>query len=246
MDRDQLVETIIKEVRRVLAEKGVPIAPASGATSAPVSTSEVNKPQALRVGTTQPVISGTDYIVGTRDLSGKQVITQKDLEGLKGASIQVTLNAVITPLARDYAREKGISITRIEQKAATVDNRVSVPGTVTVALVFAPDFPGDPKIVNSILNSKGFQIRDLSGQQYEEAVKKLAAAVASGSAHFGVCIEKTGMEGPIHANRNSKIRAVHCRGTFDARAARVDYNANVIVIDSTSDPDAVISGFCGM
>lgn len=246
MNKDELIEAIIKEVKRVLAERGISVSPVPGETLYQAETSPVKQPLPASVGTAQPASPQSDYMIGSRDLTGKQVITQKDLETYRGTAIRVTRNAVITPLAVDYAREKGITITRVHETTAAAGVKVPAPETVGVALVFAPDFPGDRGIVNAILSGKGFKISDFSEQNYESAVKKLSNAVVSGSVHFGVCIERSGMEGPIHANRNPRIRAVHCRATFDARAARVDYGANVIVIDSTSDPDAVISGFSGL
>jgi len=256
MNRDELIETIIKEVKRVLAERGVPVAPASGSTmtkgtrlergSAPGSSSLMQKASTAPVTVPQPGISGVNGMFGCRDLTGKQIITQKDLEKCTGVSIEVTRQAVITPLAFDYAKAKGISIKRVEKQAVTTNNPAPVMGNGVVALVVAHNFPGDKSIVSTILNRKNFQIREFAGHSYEAAVKKLSHAVASGSVHFGICIEKTGMEGPIHANRNPKINAVHCRDTYEARAARIDYGANVIVIDSISDPEAVISGFCGI
>ena len=256
MNRDELIETIIKEVKRVLAERGVSVAPASGGTiargslseggSAQDSSSLMQKPSAVPVTTPQPGISGVNGTFGCRDLTGKQIITQKDLEKYTGVSIEVTRQAVITPLAFDYAKAKGISIKRVEKQAVTTNNPAPVMENGVVALVAAYNFPGDNRVVNTILTMKGFQIREFAGHSYEAAVKKLSHAVASGSVHFGICIEKTGMEGPIHANRNPKINAVHCRDTYEARAARIDYGANVIVIDSISDPEAVISGFCGI
>ena len=256
MNRDELIEAIIKEVKRVLVERGVSDVPASGSTPArgPRSGGDsahglspaIQKPSTVPVTTHKPGVSGEKYMIGNRDLAGKQVITQKDLEEFKGTSIEVASRAVITPLAVDYAKAKGIIINRVEEQAGTMNTTAQAQGNGTVALVVAHNFPSDTGIVNAILNGKGFKIKEFSEQSYEKAIKKLSNAVSSGSAHFGVCIEKTGMEGPIHANRNPKINAVHCRDTYEARAARVDYSANVIVIDSTSEPEAVISGFCGM
>jgi ribose 5-phosphate isomerase RpiB len=117
---------------------------------------------------------------------------------------------------------------------------------MTVALAVSPDFPGDSMVVNKFLASKGFLINDVSGKSYESAVNSLTDAVASGMSGFGVCVERTGMKGPIFANRNRNIRAVHCRETLDARSARVDIGANVIVLDSVSNPEAVIGGFIGL
>ena len=246
MEKEQLIESIIREVKRVLAERGIDVAPSSSGKSGQVSTSKSAIQKKVSASVSQPASSKEVSEIGIRDMTGRHVITQKDLEAFQGTSIQVTKKAVITPLAFDYAREKGISINRVEQPSQAAAQTMSVPGEVAVALTISPDFSGDKKFVNTILSSKRFKIKEISGSNYEDALKKLASSVASKEVHFGICIEKTGMEGPIHANRNSRIRAVHCRGTFDARAARVDYGANVIVIDSTSNPEEVITGFCGM
>jgi len=241
MNRDELIEAIIKEVKRVLAERGIPVDQPSAAVSAapPMEPQKPVPAQALPE-------TGTDFMVGVRDLTGKQILTQKDLEAFQGTTIRVMRRAVITPLAMDYAREKGITIRKVDRAPAPAEAAATSENGIVVALVVASNFTGDKGVVTSILTGKGFGVRDFSGSGYEAAVRKLTAAVASGSARFGVLIENSGMEGPIYGNRNDGIRAVHCRTTIEARAARVDYDANVIVIDSTSDPEAVISGYCGL
>ena len=239
MNRDELIEAIIKEVKRVLAERGIPTDQPSGA----ISTASRVEPS-IPAPAPAPPATATDFMVGSRDLTGKQILTQKDLEAFQGTTIRVMRRAVITPLALDYAREKGITIQKVDRVQAPAENSGSSAAEVSVALAIASNFNGDKNVVTSILAGKGFGVRDYSETGYEAAVKKLTAVVASGSARFGVLIENSGMEGPIYGNRNDGIRAVHCRTTMDARAARVDYDANVIVIDSTSDPNAVISGFC--
>jgi len=234
MNQDELVEAIIKEVKRVLALRGVEV------SSSPVSSSggESSVPPAS--------FTAIEQSVGSRDLTGKQVITQKDIEVFQGQSITVARNAVITPLAIDYAKGKGIAITRVEQQVMPGSASMNQQPVVIVALAVAHDFPGDSMLVKKFLALKGFQIKESSGKPYETAINDLTNAVSSGAASFGICLEKSGMEGPIYANRNKNIRAVHCRETYDARAARVDIGANVIVIDSVSNFEAVISGFTGL
>lgn len=235
MNQAELVESIIKEVKRVLVLRGVQVAPS------PVSSSPAERPAPAA-----SAFAGIEQSVGRRDLTGKQVITQKDLEAFQGQSITVTQNAVITPLAIDYAREKGITITKVEQQVKPNSVSANQQPVVIAALAVAPDFPSGSMIVKKFLASKGFQIKESSGKSYKDSITDLVNAVSSGTASFGICIEKSGMEGPIYANRNKNIRAVHCRETYDARAARVDIGANVIVIDSVSNPEAVISGFTGL
>ena len=234
MNQNELVEAIIKEVKRVLALRGMQVSPS------PVSSS------GRGISASTASFTASEQSVGSRDLKGKQIITQKDLETFQGQSITVAQNAVITPLAKDYAREKGIAITKVEQQVISGNASVNQQPVVIAALAVAPDFPSDSAIVKKFLVSKGFQIKESSGKSYEDAITNLANAVSSGVASFGICIEKSGMEGPIYANRNKNIRAVHCRETYDARAARVDIGANVIVIDSVSNFEAVISGFTGL
>ena len=106
MNQKELVETIIKEVKHALDLRGIQVS-SSPERNTVATPSSVN---------TTPEVSAsgmTDQSIGSRDSTGKQVITQRDLEALQGQSITVTTRAVITPLAHDYAREKGITITRV-------------------------------------------------------------------------------------------------------------------------------------
>lgn len=240
MNQDQLVNRIITEVKRVLEQRGITVTP-----EAPKPAAAPAAPAQQPV-TPQPAAPASQSAeIGGTDLTGKQVIVQKDLEPHKGKTIVVSQRAVISPLAMDYAKANGITISKTAaQPAPSQSDRADYSGIV--AFCVAPDFTGDASILKSILTSKRLQVKEFNGSSYDDSVKKLCSAVASGSVHFGVCLEKTGMEGPILANRNDKIRAVHCRETMDSRSARVDYGANVVVLDAASNPNAVISGFTGL
>jgi hypothetical protein len=232
MNQQELVEAVLREVKRALAERGLTVSSASEAKSA----APLSRPAAASA-----VQAGSGGI----DLTGKQVITFKDLQTVRGGTVRVSRSAVVTPMAVDYTREKGIAIIRVEPSQKK-EGAFAASGAGTVGLVVCTDFSAGGGAVRSVLESKGFTVREFTGQSYEAAVMSLCSALVSGSAVFGVCLERTGMQGPIHANRNQAIRAVHCRDMFEARAARVDIGANVIVIDAQSDPGGVISGFTGM
>jgi hypothetical protein len=232
MNQQELVEAVLREVKRALAERGLTVgsAPEAKPAATPVRTGFVS------------AASAADSV--GNDLTGKQVIVLKDLQTLGSGAVRVGRTAVVTPLAVDYAREKGITIVRVESSQKK-DVANAATGAGTAGLVVCSDFPAGG-MVRSILEEKGFAVREFAGQTYEAAVTAMCAAVASGSALFGVCLERTGLQGPVHANRNRLIRAVHCRDTFEARAARVDIGANVVVLDSQSDPSGVLSGFTGL
>jgi len=233
MNQQELVEAVLREVKRALAERGLTVgsAPEAKPAATPVRTGFVS------------AASAADSV--GNDLTGKQVIVLKDLQTLGSGAVRVGRTAVVTPLAVDYAREKGIAIIRVEPSQKK-EGAFAASGAGTVGLVVCTDFSAGGGAVRSALESKGFAVREFAGQTYEAAVTAMCAAVASGSALFGVCLERIGLQGPVHANRNRLIRAVHCRDTFEARAARVDIGANVVVLDSQSDPSGVLSGFTGL
>ncbi len=246
MNQQDLVEKIVAEVKRALALRGIETAPDSSTGASPASRATSPAPAAAPTMSV-PAAASTVQSIGSRDLTGKQVITQRDLEAYHGQTITVTQKAVITPLAKDYAREKGITITKtsVTPNTAMAGTVISQPAP-TVAVAVAPDFPNDSSFVLKFLAAKGFQIKEFTGKSYEKSVTDLSNTVSANAASFGICIEKSGMEGPIYANRNRSIRAAHCRETLDARAARVDIGANVIVINAASNPEAVISGYIGL
>ena len=233
MKQEELVESIVNEVKRVLALRGIQVASDNSGTPVPAFKAPLSVPVAPQSG--------------AHDLTGLRVITQKDLESLKGTTVSIAKKAVITPLAVDYAREKGITLKKVEAPSGqNPQSSVSTAHFGRVALAVAPDFPGDSMFVKRFLISKGLDVKEISGSKYENSIYTLAEFVAGGQVDFGVCVERSGMEAPIYANRNQKIRAVHCRDTFDARSARVDIGANVVVINAGCNPEAVISGFIGL
>lgn len=235
MNQQDLVEAVIREVRRVLALRGVQISPSP-------ETATLTASAATRQAPSPEPSAGASS--ANADLTGKQVIVLKDFQGFSGGSVRVARKAVVTPMAIDYAREKGITLVRVELTEKK-ENLASIPSAL-VGLAVKPDFQGNSAMVKSILAARGIQVREFTGQSYETAMQAVCEAVASGTVHFGICLENSGMLGPVHANRNQAIRAVHCRDLYEARAARVDIGANIIVLDAHSNPEAIISGFTGM
>jgi len=233
MNQQELVEAVLREVKRVLAERGMATGTASTAAMTPAAPAARTVPA--------PVQS----VSGTIDFTGKSVIVLKDMQGIAGGEVRVARGAVVTPLAVDYAREKGIAVIRVDRAPGKSENR-QTESQVTVGLAVSSDYAAGGKAVRAYLESKGIAVREFTGARYDAAVTAMCDAVASGAMPFGVCVERTGMEAPIHANRGKAIRAVHCRDTFEARAARVDIGANVVVIGAQADPAGVIAGFTGM
>lgn len=56
----------------------------------------------------------TKSVIKTRHaLSDKKVICMEDLRGIESGLIETAKNALITPLARDYIKEKGIEMVKL-------------------------------------------------------------------------------------------------------------------------------------
>jgi len=233
MNREDIIETILREVKRVLAEKGVDVVkdtiPKSGVSEKTQDTRFVS-------------VNFSDS--GDVDFTGKKVLAQSDISGLAGKRVTIQRRTVITPLALDYARENKIELIKIEN--AETKSASSAGGKrPSVAVIFCPNYGGDKEYAKDAIKNMGFTVNDLTCSPYENAVKKVALAVERKEVLFGVCYEKVGLLGPVYANRNNSVIAVHCRDDFEARAARVDYNANIVVIGSGVDPKPIIEGFCG-
>ena len=97
------------------------------------------------------------------------------------------------------------------------------------------------KIISK-LSSQGIKILDL-GTDSEERVdypdysKKLVEEIVDQSCEYGILISANGIGMSISANRSSSVRAALCTSTGMAQKARLNYNANVLVIGSKITDD---------
>jgi len=86
-----------------------------------------------------------------------------------------------------------------------------------------------------VAREKGFEVEDLgpfSGDSvdYPDQAARVAAAVASGAARFGLLVCGTGIGVSIAANKVKGIRAALCTSEFQARMARAHNDANVLCL----------------
>ncbi len=80
---------------------------------------------------------------------------------------------------------------------------------------------------------KGFEVEDLgpsSGDSvdYPDYARKVAEAVGSGKARFGILVCGTGIGMSISANKVKGVRAALCTSEYEARMARAHNDANVL------------------
>lgn len=89
------------------------------------------------------------------------------------------------------------------------------------------------QIIIHHLESKGIEVTDYGtytpeSTHYPIYAQKVAKAVTSGEADFGIAICGTGLGVGISANKVRGIRAATVSDTFSARMARAHNNANVL------------------
>jgi len=85
------------------------------------------------------------------------------------------------------------------------------------------------------LRALGFDVLDLGTNSpesvdYPDFAEKVAAAIETGKARFGVLICGTGIGMSIAANRHRKVRAALCHDVTTARLARQHNDANVLTL----------------
>jgi ribose 5-phosphate isomerase B len=84
-----------------------------------------------------------------------------------------------------------------------------------------------------IAKEQGFEVEDLgpfSGESvdYPDYARRVAEAVSSGRARFGLLVCGTGIGMSIAANKVKGVRAALCGTEFEARMARAHNDANVL------------------
>lgn len=91
------------------------------------------------------------------------------------------------------------------------------------------------EVLKTAIGSLGYKVMDLgtnstTSVDYPDYGYKLATAVSSGQAEFGVAICGSGIGISIAANRKPKVRAALCHNIETARLARQHNNANVLAL----------------
>src|SRR5262245_60598939 len=149
----------------------------------------------------------------------RTVITVQDIPA--SGELQVASGAIITPSARDLARDRGVRIVELPagQSAAPA------PPDKTVAL--GADHGGFAlkEALRPILVSLGLTVRDAGvfdskRADYPDIAEKVAELVTGGTATRGVIIDGAGIGSCIAANKVPGVRAALCYDKASARNSR--------------------------
>ncbi|HKS83299.1 MAG TPA: ribose 5-phosphate isomerase B [Candidatus Acidoferrales bacterium] len=167
----------------------------------------------------------------------KNVITVRDLEGVAdGGELAVAQGTIVTPLAQDEAKLRGITI-RFEAAGAAANASGASSGEKVSARVVAlgADHGGfDLKEqLKAYLSEWGYSPLDLGTSSreavdYPDFAEAVANAVARGEAWRGVVIDSAGIGSSIAANKVPGARAALCYDRATARNSREHNDANIL------------------
>ncbi|HTX18634.1 MAG TPA: ribose 5-phosphate isomerase B [Bacteroidota bacterium] len=180
----------------------------------------------------------------------KTVLTERDIVNASKAG-KVTVfadgNTVITPSARDKARELNIVFT--SEKADTSASQPAVKGGEAPAgpvsqtkverrlVVVGSDHGGygSKEELKKYLGELGYEVLDVGTNSaeacdYPEFAYAVARIVAKGEAWRGIMIDATGVASAIVCNKVPGIRAAACYNEVVAASSREHNDANVLTL----------------
>ena len=152
------------------------------------------------------------------------------------SSLAVAPNALFTPLARDTAREHGLTfvIARPDAPSAPPSNR---PRTHVVAMGSDHGGYGYKETLKPFIVEMGWHVLDVGTNSekscdYPDFAFAVARAVALSKADFGVMIDGAGLGSAMVCNKVPGIRAACAYNEFTAWNARAHNDANVLTLGS--------------
>jgi ribose 5-phosphate isomerase B len=177
----------------------------------------------------------------------RNVITTGDVP--LGGVLEVLRGTIVTPSARDLARDRGVPIVEVapeEHSQAQEPHRTVAMGS---------DHGGFriKEFLKGVVTSMGYVVEDCGvfderPVDYPDLAEKVAAAVSSGQVFAGVMVDGAGIGSAMVANKVPGIRAALCYDLASARNSREHNHANLLtlggrVLTETQAEDVVRTWF---
>jgi ribose 5-phosphate isomerase B len=166
----------------------------------------------------------------------RRAITENDVRraAREGVNALDTGRAVVTPSARDAARDLGVSLgsERTPQQASE-----SAPAKGALLLVVGADHGGVAlkDQIAAKLRELGHTVTDVGTNStdavdYPDYAEKVAREVAAGRARFGIMVDGAGIGSCMAANKVPRVRAAMCHDITTALNAREHNDANLLTL----------------
>jgi ribose 5-phosphate isomerase B len=159
----------------------------------------------------------------------RPVITERDVP--PAGELQVPRGAIVTPLARDLARERGVKIVELKQG----EELPAAAPEMTVAIGSDHGGFAMKQALSAIFEEQGLAVRDVGVHEekaadYPDIALAVAELVAGGQAARGVIIDGAGIGSAMAANKVPGVRAALCYDVATARNSREHNHANVLTL----------------
>jgi ribose 5-phosphate isomerase B len=174
-------------------------------------------------------------------MARKQLITEAHVRDALAAgrlTLTVTPSALITPLARDMAREGGLTFVK-ETPEVVVASAQAPSCACTHRIALGNDHGGFAykETLKPFIAELGWQILDVGTDSeqscdYPDFAYAVARAVVLGKADLGVMIDGAGLGSAMVCNKVVGIRAACAYNEFTAWNARAHNQANVLTLGS--------------
>jgi ribose 5-phosphate isomerase B len=162
------------------------------------------------------------------DERGKRVITETEIRiASDGDLLRIDEDALLTPLASDLARERGVRIERAPRRSAVSRKKIAL----------GADHGGFEmkEALKKVVADLGHDYQDFGTHSteavdYPDYAHIVASAVARGSCDLGVIVDGAGIGSSITANKVPGVRAALCYDEATARNSREHNGANVLTL----------------
>ena len=145
--------------------------------------------------------------------------------------LNILPNTIVTPLARQVALERNITLTN------QPTNHQTNPLTNQPTLALGADHGGNTlkEQIKPTIQAAGFQIIDCGtnskdSEDYPDIAYAVARHVADGTAQWGIIIDGTGIGSCMTANKIPGLRAALCYNQLTAADSREHNHANVLTL----------------
>ena len=167
-------------------------------------------------------------LMSVMDERGKQVITENEIrEANAGDTLRIDETALLTPLAQDLIRERGIQLERIRRRSAANKKKIAL----------GADHGGFEmkEQIKSLLADLGHDHQDFGTHSteavdYPDYAHLVARAVAAKSCDLGIVVDGAGIGSCMAANKVPGVRAAMCYDEASARNSREHNGANVLTL----------------
>ena len=162
------------------------------------------------------------------DHRGKHIITEEEIRSAgRGGTVRIDDDAMLTPLASDLVRERGVRIERMSRSIASTRYRIAI----------AADHGGFEmkEELKRVLADLGHDWQDFGTDSteavdYPDFAHLAATAVAKGTCQLGIVVDGAGIGSCMVANKVPGVRAAMCYDAASARNSREHNGANLLTL----------------